>query len=218
MHSDRELETALRDLRDATGIVIPVYVPDGIDRSPWECAVRNTVAACLRETNRPEAVCVKGAGCVVQRRGHRHRHGQYPQCDTHGNGEQRRPGDHSPRPRVRSDAVRGCGSHCKGDRSRRCCCAGGAGPQGRARPRRLVQEALPARPGDRRQRLDLRRRRGTGRSRGRCGQDRPGAGLDLHDADRRRGRPRPAGRRPRSASRPAPRPRAKRARPRPGGG
>ena len=59
---------------------------------------------------------------------------------------------------------------------------------GRARPRRVGQEALPARAGHRRQRRDRRRRAGAGRPRRgrREGRHRPG--LDLHDAHRRRRR------------------------------
>ena len=49
-------------VREQTGVVIPVYVPPGIEHGEAEALLRDTVAACCAQTEDPSAVCLSVDG------------------------------------------------------------------------------------------------------------------------------------------------------------
>ena len=61
-------QQAISALRHATGVVIPVYFPDGIDVSTGAALLRDTVWAYSQQTANPAAIClsVDGTSCGEQ--------------------------------------------------------------------------------------------------------------------------------------------------------
>jgi hypothetical protein len=53
---------ALSALRDATGVVIPVYLPEKVDSALATRLLLDTVHGCVREVERPEAICLSADG------------------------------------------------------------------------------------------------------------------------------------------------------------
>jgi len=53
---------AVSALRDATGVVIPVYLPAGVDSALAARLLLDTVRGCAREVARPEAICLAADG------------------------------------------------------------------------------------------------------------------------------------------------------------
>jgi len=55
-------ERSLGRLRHATGIVIPVYLPESADRAQGKLLLRDTVISCCAQVDDPTAVCLSVDG------------------------------------------------------------------------------------------------------------------------------------------------------------
>lgn len=57
-----EMYHGLPQLRRATGIVIPVYIPDGVDRAQSVALLADTVVGCCEQVDDPTAICLSVDG------------------------------------------------------------------------------------------------------------------------------------------------------------
>ncbi len=62
MKSSHVSEQALRLMQGETGIVIPVYFPEGVDTGSGAALLRDTVAMCCEQVSDPAAICLSVDG------------------------------------------------------------------------------------------------------------------------------------------------------------